>query len=178
MARLSLLVSLLASASAIQVEPKPLKLMKLRGGASVPEMVMTASTAAAGVSGVGIIAGKTDLVNQIVWLGMTKWSDDPLLGVAILGWAIGKMVAINSGETAMKLHCQMGTVVMGLAALLLSKDQGLRGAALPLIFTAAYAYIGYFAEPAEQAKVASGEAADGGALQALLALVALVVARG
>jgi hypothetical protein len=126
-------------------KPAAPDLMKLRGGASVPEIVLGASATAAMASGAGVLLGQTELVNKVIWLGMTKWSNDPILAVSALGWGAGKIVAVSAGEEAIKLHCKMGSVIMTLLAFFFHKDQGFTAAIMPLLFASVYAYIGYFA---------------------------------
>ena len=117
--------------------------MKLRGGASLPELVLGASATAATASGLGIVLGQAEFVHKFLWFGMTNWGDNPLLGVSILGWGIGKIVATMAGDDAIKQHCKMGAPLMVLSAYILMKDQGVVATILPLTFAAAYGFIGY-----------------------------------
>ena len=105
---LATLVLALSSASALKSAPSPAskapasKLLSLRGGATVPEMMLSASAAVAITSGLAVSVGKPELAS-LLFLNLNTVSADKMAGAATLGWGLGKLVAVVSGAEAIKV---------------------------------------------------------------------------
>ncbi len=71
---------------------------------------------------------------------------DNAMGIANLGWGVGKWTAVRAGGSAITNFCQLNCIPMGLYTLaaLNSGDSAVEKKALPLAFLAAYAYVGFF----------------------------------
>merc|ERR1712072_850898 len=105
---------------------------------------MSISAAAATATGLGIIAGQESLV-KLLWLNMVDFQMDKLYGVAVLGWAVGKINAVQSGEDSAKSMAKLNMVPMALFVHTIFTQQGLSASLLPAVFLAAYGYVGFVA---------------------------------
>ena len=138
-ALLSITFAIAACASAAKLQPQPAHL-RLRGG-DVGNLVLTVSAASAVSTGALMYTGKTDLASML-WLTLNEWPADKVLGSAVIGWGIGKWIAVQND--AAKSYCQLNCIPM-----ILMIAAGLTGGApmksnlLPATLLAAYIYVGF-----------------------------------
>ena len=91
-------ILLLAVGAAALKAPKQTALA-VRGGGddSTNEIIMKASAAAATASGALTILDKSDLVEKYIFFGLNPATSGAAYGVALLGWGVGKINAVQSG---------------------------------------------------------------------------------
>ena len=91
-------ILLLAVGAAALKAPKQTALA-VRGGGddSTNEIIMKVSAAAATASGALTILDKSDLVEKYIFFGLNPATSGAAYGVALLGWGVGKINAVQSG---------------------------------------------------------------------------------
>ena len=91
-------LALLAVGAAALKAPKQTALA-VRGGGddSTNEIIMKVSAAAATASGALTILDKSDLVEKYIFFGLNPATSGAAYGVALLGWGVGKINAVQSG---------------------------------------------------------------------------------
>ena len=91
-------ILLLAVGAAALKAPKQTALA-VRGGGddNTNEIIMKVSAAAATASGALTILDKSDLVEKYIFFGLNPATSGAAYGVALLGWGVGKINAVQSG---------------------------------------------------------------------------------
>ena len=138
------LTLLLGAADATKLgQSKMAPALRLRGGGLDVDakLVMTLSSAAAVATGLGIYAGQESLV-KLLWLNMVDLPMDKMYGIAVLGWGIGKINAVQGGEDSAKNMAKINMIPMALFVHHVFTSQGLVNSLVPAVFLAAYAYVG------------------------------------
>ena len=95
-------ILLLAVGAAALKAPKQTALA-VRGGGddSTNEIIMKVSAAAATASGALTILDKSDLVEKYIFFGLNPATSGAAYGVALLGWGVGKINAVQSGAKSL-----------------------------------------------------------------------------
>merc|ERR1739848_63398 len=90
--------ALLVTSAAALKAPKQTALA-VRGGGddNTNEIIMKVSAAAATASGALTILDKSDLVEKYIFFGLNPATSGAAYGVALLGWGVGKINAVQSG---------------------------------------------------------------------------------
>jgi hypothetical protein len=139
----------LSSAEAI----KPLNGLKptsvLRGGGApqktTDELILTASAATAALSGALIFLDKGDIVNKWIFFGLNECPTGNVETAMMLGWAAGKVNALQSGAASIKNFCKLNLVPMVAWLVKNLQDDSLDMSAniFPGVFIAAYSYVAF-----------------------------------
>ena len=90
-------ILLLAVGAAALKAPKQTALAVRGGDDSTNEIIMKVSAAAATASGALTILDKSDLVEKYIFFGLNPATSGAAYGVALLGWGVGKINAVQSG---------------------------------------------------------------------------------
>ena len=152
MRTIAIVASLLASATALRVpaeQPKLLndKLLKLRGGGEMGPLIVSATAAIGGATGVSMYMG-TEKITQYIWLGLNKFPHDQYIAVAMIGWAVGMLSAVRAGQEATRAFAQLNTIPLFLWLLTNFKTgAALTTSIIPSLLFAAYVYAGFVEEP-------------------------------
>ena len=86
----------------------------------------------------------TERITKILWLGLNKFPHDKYIGMAMIGWAVGKIAAVREGPEATKKYAQLNTI-----PLLLWLITNFRGSApittsiIPTLLFGGYVYAGF-----------------------------------
>ena len=136
-------ILLLAVGAAALKAPKQTALA-VRGGGddSTNEIIMKVSAAAATASGALTILDKSDLVEKYIFFGLNPATSGAAYGVALLGWGVGKINAVQSGAKSIKNFAKLNLIPM--AAWIITNLQGdapMSENIFPAVFVAAYSYI-------------------------------------
>ena len=136
-------ILLLAVGAAALKAPKQTAL-SVRGGGddSTNEIIMKVSAAAATASGALTILDKSDLVEKYIFFGLNPATSGAAYGVAMLGWAVGKINAVQSGAKSIKNCAKLNLRPMACwIATNFQNDAPMTENIFPGLFAAAYAYI-------------------------------------
>lgn len=82
---------------------------------------------------------------QILWLGLNDFPHDPYIGMAMIGWAVGKLNAVMAGPESTKRFAQLNTIplLLWLVTNFRSTTAKLKTSIIPGLLFAAYLYAGY-----------------------------------
>jgi hypothetical protein len=136
-------ILLLAVGAAALKAPKQTALA-VRGGGddSTNEIIMKVSAAAATASGALTILDKSDLVEKYIFFGLNPATSGAAYGVALLGWGVGKINAVQSGAESIKNFAKLNLIPMACwIATNFQNDAPMTENIFPGLFAAAYAYI-------------------------------------
>ena len=136
-------LALLAVGAAALKAPKQTALA-VRGGGddSTNEIIMKVSAAAATASGALTILDKSDLVEKYIFFGLNPATSGAAYGVALLGWGVGKINAVQSGAKSIKNFAKLNLIPMACwIATNFQNDAPMTENIFPAAFAAAYAYI-------------------------------------
>ena len=136
-------LALLAVSAAALKAPKQTALA-VRGGGDdgTNEIIMKVSAAAATASGALTILDKSDLVEKYIFFGLNPATSGAAYGVALLGWGVGKINAVQSGAKSIKNFAKLNLIPMACwIATNFQNDAPMTENIFPGLFAAAYAYI-------------------------------------
>ena len=106
-------------------------------------VVVPLSAVIGGATGVSMYLG-TERITKILWLGLNKFPHDKYIGMAMIGWAMGKIAAVREGPEATKHYAQLNCI-----PLLLWLITNFRGSAplttsiIPFLLFSGYVYTGF-----------------------------------
>jgi hypothetical protein len=90
--------------------------------------------------------GTTSVTNAL-WLGLHHFPHDKYIGMALCGWAAGKVAALLSGPEATRTYAQVNSFVLALWLITnLVLDAPPKTYILPAAFFVGDVYAGYFEE--------------------------------
>ena len=95
--RATTLALLVTSAAALKAPKQTALAVRGGGDDSTNEIIMKVSAAAATASGALTILDKSDLVEKYIFFGLNPATSGAAYGVALLGWGVGKINAVQSG---------------------------------------------------------------------------------
>ena len=95
--RATTLALLVTSAVALKAPKQTALAVRGGGDDSTNEIIMKVSAAAATASGALTILDKSDLVEKYIFFGLNPATSGAAYGVALLGWGVGKINAVQSG---------------------------------------------------------------------------------
>ena len=139
-------LSCLATATAFTAPSQTSRpaLLRLRGGdGEIGAVVVPLSAVIGGATGVSMYLG-TERITKILWLGLNKFPHDKYIGMAMIGWAMGKIAAVREGPEATKHYVQLNCI-----PLLLWLITNFRGSAplttsiIPFLLFSGYVYTGF-----------------------------------
>ena len=84
-------------------------LLQLRGGGELGPLIVSATAAIGGATGVSMYMG-TESITKMLWLGLNKFPHDKYIGMCMIGWAVGKIAAVKEGEDAVKSFAQLNCI--------------------------------------------------------------------
>jgi len=139
------LLCLVVSVSALKIS-KPVTplapVLKLRGG-ELATPVAAATTAIWGVTGASMFVG-TEQLTSALWLGLNKFPHDKYIGMAMIGWAIGKVHALMEGPESTKNYLKLNCIPLAVWLFTnLSKSAPITTSIIPLILFALHVYAGF-----------------------------------
>ena len=109
--RATTLALLVTSAAALKAPKQTALAVRGGGDDSTNEIIMKVSAAAATASGALTILDKSDLVEKYIFFGLNPATSGAAYGVALLGWGVGKINAVQSGAksvTAWQSSSELG----------------------------------------------------------------------
>ena len=95
--RATTLALLVTSAAALKAPKQTALAVRGGGDDNTNEIIMKVSAAAATASGALTILDKSDLVEKYIFFGLNPATSGAAYGVALLGWGVGKINAVQSG---------------------------------------------------------------------------------
>merc|ERR1719506_490655 len=84
-------------------------IMSLRGGGDLAPVIVSATAFIGTATGVSMYMG-TKSFTKILWLGLNEFPHDPYIGMAMIGWAVGKLNAVMAGPESTKRFAQLNTI--------------------------------------------------------------------
>ena len=85
---------------------------------------------------------KSDLVEKYIFFGLNPATSGAAYGVALLGWGVGKINAVQSGAKSIKNFAKLNLIPMACwIATNFQNDAPMTENIFPGLFAAAYAYI-------------------------------------
>ena len=140
--RATTLALLVTSAAALKAPKQTALAVRGGGDDSTNEIIMKVSALAASSAGVLTVLDKSDLVEKYIFFGLNPATSGAAYGVAMLGWAVGKINAVQSGAKSIKNFAKLNLIPM--AAWIITNLQGdapMSENIFPAVFIAAYSYI-------------------------------------
>ena len=140
--RAATLALLVTSAAALKAPKQTALAVRGGGDDNTNEIIMKVSALAASSAGVLTVLDKSDLVEKYIFFGLNPATSGAAYGVAMLGWAVGKINAVQSGAKSIKNFAKLNLIPM--AAWIITNLQGdapMSENIFPAVFVAAYSYI-------------------------------------
>ncbi len=140
--RATTLALLVTSAAALKAPKQTALAVRGGGDDNTNEIIMKVSALAATSAGVLTVLDKSDLVEKYIFFGLNPATSGAAYGVAMLGWAVGKINAVQSGAKSIKNFAKLNLIPM--AAWIITNLQGdapMSENIFPAVFVAAYSYI-------------------------------------
>lgn len=136
------LALLFASAAALKAPKQAALAVRGGGDAATNEIIMKVSAATATLGGALTVLDKADLVEKYIFFGLNPATSGAAYGVAMLGWGVGKINAVQSGTDSIKRFAKLNLIPMACwVGTNLQNDAPMTENIFPAIFIALYSYI-------------------------------------
>ena len=110
--RATTLALLVTSAAALKAPKQTALAVRGGGDDNTNEIIMKVSALAASSAGVLTVLDKSDLVEKYIFFGLNPATSGAAYGVAMLGWAVGKINAVQSGAKSIKNFAKLNLIPM------------------------------------------------------------------
>ena len=129
--------------SLIEIDRSLSDILRVRGGGNLGGAIVGTTAAIGAVTGTSMYLG-TESFTKFLWLGLNKFPHDKYIGMAMIGWSVGKLSAVMSGPEATTSFARLNCIPLFLWLLAnFQTKAAITTSILPAILFAAYIFAGF-----------------------------------